>query len=355
MSPLKKEKSGFSSTKPFVNRHAVAVALFLLVGIAGVLFAEQKPEWVDGTSPQYPDASYMVGVGFGDTRQGAENSAYTALARVFKAQVRSSTREQEDFRQREEGGKTETGRKIDIQGTTEVSTEKVLEQVRIAERWVDPVSKVQYALAVLDRAKAASDLRRKSTAAEMEAKEWEGRAKKASDKLQRARALRKAILAARLNEGYEADLRIIQPMGGDAGAALVSSSALNDQLSLLLDEHFRVGVHITGPRADAVRDAILAGLHEKGFTSGSREDIVVGGDVGFEEVDLKDPKWHYVRWTAHLTLTEKETGKVFGSLTRSGREGQLSRAEADRKALVALQTEMTETVGETLLKFIFGE
>ena len=340
----------------FLRRASVLLSFWIVLAPLsdGKALAENKPDWVDGNSAQYPEASYLSGVGFGDSRQGAENSAYGAIARIFKSDIRSVTSEEENFRQTEKGKKIGVDRKVDIQNRTEVSSKKVLEQVRIAERWVDPVSQVQYALAVLDRSKAASSLRQKGDAAEMEAKEWEKRAEKSSNKIEKARALRKAIRAAAAAEEVEADLRVIQPsraaMGGLGGAG-----ELQHRLSELLDQHFRVGVHLRGPHAAAVQDAILAGLHEKGFTSGSEEDIAINGQVDFQESGPQDPKWHYVRWTAHLTLEEKETGKTFGSVNRSGREGQLSPAEADRKALFSLQTEMDETVGEILLQFIYGE
>lgn len=318
-------------------------------------FAGNKPDWVDGLSAQYREESYLSGVGFGDSRQMAENSAYAALARIFKSEVRSVTREEEDFRQTEKEKKVGIDRKVDIQNRTEVSTHKALEQVRIVERWIDPVSQVHYALAVLDRSKAASGLRQKADAAEMEAREWEKRAEKSPGKLEKARALRKAMIAAAAIEEYEADLRVIQPARASTGSGLIRSSELQRRLTELLGQHFRVGVHIQGPHAPAVQDAILAGLHEKGFVSGSEEEIVINGQVDFQESGPQDPKWHYVRWTAHLTLEEKETGKVFGSINRSGREGQLSPAESDQKALFALKTEINETVGETLLQFIYGE
>jgi hypothetical protein len=317
------------------------------------LFAAGKPDWVDGPSSQYPDTSYMVGVGFGDHRQAAENSAYAALARVFKTHVRSEIIEQEAFQQMEDGSKQEIDRRVDIQSQTGISTDKVLEQVRIVERWVDLVSQVHYALAVLDRAQAASSLRQRSLEAEREAEMWEGRAKRSSSKLEQARALRKAIQAARLNEAYRADLRIVQPTG--EGISSVHSAALQDQLRSLLSRHFQIGVQITGPHADAVRDAILAGLHEKGFASGPQGDILIQGKVDFEVAGPQDPQWHYVRWQAHLTLIEEEMQKAFGSINRSGREGQLSPSEAERKALSALQREITDTVGESVLQWIYGE
>jgi hypothetical protein len=330
---------------------SVVLPLFDMTAIG---LAAEKPDWVDGPSANYPEASYLIGVGSGDTRQRAEDSAYAALARIFRAEIRSATHEREDFRQTEKGEKVEVDRTVDLRSQTEVSTQKVLEQVRIAERWTDPASKVHYALAVLDRAKSASALRQKSLDAEMEAREWEERAKKSTDPLEQARALHKALLAARQNEMYESDLRVIQPTGRGDGLK-VSADALDDQLKTLLSRSFKVDVQVDGPQATAVRDAILAGLHNKGFTSGGEGDLLIKGKVGLEETDLKDPKWHYIRWTADLTLTQKEGQKEFGRIQRSGKEGHLTPKEAERKALSALQRELSETVGDNVLKLIYGE
>lgn len=325
-----------------------------LFDTAGVVLAAAKPDWVDGPSTKYPEASYLLGVGSGDTRQRAEESAYAALARIFRVEIRSATREREDFRQTEKGKQIEIDRTVDLRNQTEVSTQKVLEQTRIAERWIDSVSKVHYALAVLDRAKSASALRQRSLDAEMEAREWEARAKKSADPLDQARALHKALLAARKTELYESDIRVIQPTGQGDGLK-TRAALLDDQLKTLLSRSFKVDVQIDGPQAAAVRDAILAGLHDKGFTSGGEGDLLIKGRVGLEETDLKDPKWRYIRWTADLTLTHREGQREFGRILRSGKEGHLTPKEAERKAQAALQKELSETVGESVLKLIYGE
>lgn len=325
-----------------------------LFNATAVVLAAEKPDWVEGASAKYPEASYLIGVGSGDTRQRAEDSAYAALARIFRAEVRSATHERENFRQTEKEKQIEIDRTVDLQNRTEVSTQKVLEQVRIAEQWTDSISKVHYALAVLDRAKSASALRQKSLDSEREAREWEERAKKSADPLEQARALHKALLAARRTELYESDLRVIQPTGRGDGLK-VSVAALDNQLKTLLNRSFKVEVQIDGPQATAVRDAILAGLHEKGFISGSEGDLFIKGKVGLEEADLKDPKWHYIRWTADLTLTQREGQKEFGRIQRSGKEGHLTPKEAERKALSALQKELSESIGESALKLIYGE
>lgn len=327
--------------------------IFLLTAYGIGFSAEPKPDWVDGASSRYPDDSFITGVGSGDRRQGAENSAYTALARVFQSQVRSVTTDHENFRQTDRPSKVDFDRTVEIQNQTEVSTDKLLEQVRIAERWVDPVSQVHYALAVLDRSKAAASLRQRSLAAEMEAKEWEEKAKKSSDTLEQARAFRKAILAARLVEGYAADLRVIQARGIDV--PVVNAALLQEQLDGLLRKHFQVAVQVTGPNASSVRAAILERLHRAGFTSGAEEALLITGEVRLEEADRKDPQWRYVRWSGQFTLARKTPHTLFGSINRSGREGQLSLGEAERKAQLAMQEEIADAIGTSLLEFIYGK
>src|SRR5579884_340695 len=340
--------------KRFTRWTLLLSSLMLSFLTTGYLLATEKPDWVDGASAQYPEATYLTGVGSGDTRQRAEDSAYAALARIFRTEVRTTTHEREDFRQTEKGKKADIDRTVNLQNQTEVSTQKALEQVRIAERWTDRVSQVYYALAVLDRSKSASALRQKSLDAEMEARDWEDRAKKTTDPRDQARALHKALLAARQAELYDSDLRVVQPTGRGDGLR-VNAAALDEQLKALLSRSFKVDVLIEGPQATAVRDAILAGLHEKGFISGGEPDLLIKGKVAMEDADIKDPRWYYVRWTADLTLIQKEGQKEFGRIQRSGKEGQLTPKEADRKALAAVQKELSETVGESVLKFIYGE
>ncbi len=321
-----------------------------------IAFSDTKPAWVDGASLQYPQNTHLTAVGFGDDRQSAESSAYGAIARIFRSEIHSVTQEAERFSQTE-GSREETrvDRSVDIQSQTAVRSKIALEQVQIVEHWVDPLSKVHYALAAMNRSQAAMSLRQKMLEAASEAKTWEVRAKEASEPLVSAKALQKALKASKRVDEYQSHLRVIDSGKTNLDGGLSLTPDLKGQLNTLLNEHFQVELVLSGPHAKDVEAAILEGLNQQGFTLGPNSSLLVTGVIRFEKTGPKSPVWHFVRWSTRITLTEKASGQVFGTIRRTGREGQLSPDAADEKALIALQDELSETVGHSVYQFIFGE
>lgn len=331
---------------------AVLLSLFVTVEARS---AEPKPDWVDGQSLHYPEMTYLTGVGFGDDRQSAESSAYAAMARIFKSEIRSVTKESESFRQTESSQKeTKIDRKLDIQQRTAVQSKIVLEQVKIAEHWLDPVAKVHYALAVLNRDKAAAAFRRKLLEAELEAKTWLARAGQAERPLLTAKALNQALVASRQADAYQAKLRVLTPDQASPLEESAMSADVQHQLNVLLNTHFQVEIVLEGPHAAEVEASVLEGLNRIGLTGGPDAKLAVTGVIRFEVTGPKSPVWHFVRWSTRITLTEKESGQVFGSIRRTGREGQLSPEEAEQKSLIALQSEVNKSIGKIVFQFIFG-
>lgn len=323
---------------------------------AAAVFAEQKPDWVDGASLRYPEQSHLSAVGFGDDRQAAESNAYGAIARIFRSDIQSVTHEAERFRQREGSGQNAmTDRTVDIQSQTAVRSKIALEQVQIVAHWVDPKSKVHYALAALNRSQAAQSLRQKLLEAESEAKTWEARSREAKRPLLSVKALHKAVLASSRGDEYRMHLRVIDLSGGGFSKNAGVTADLQNQLSALLNEHFQVAVELKGPHAEDVKTTLLEGLNQKGLTSGPNAKLIIRGVIRFEKTGPKSPVWHFVRWSTRMTLTEKESGQVFGTIRRTGREGQLSPETANEKALAALQTELREGIEKSVFQFIFGE
>lgn len=334
----------------------VSVALLFLAMRVKPGGADSKPDWVDGLSPHYPQTTYLTGVGFGDDRQAAQNSAYAAISRIFRSEISSVAQEEERFRQTEESEQeTRIDRTVDIQSQTAIHSKIVLEQIQIVEHWIDPVSKVRYALAVLNRSRASSSLRQKHLEAEQALKTWEARAKEAETHLAAAKALYKAVGASKQADEYQNQLRVIDPGKPATAEQPGRTGVLEGELQKLLGQYFQVAVELSGDHAEEVGAAILEGLTRKGFASGPDAKLIISGTIRFEETGPKSPVWHFVRWSTRIALTEKESGQVFGSIRRTGREGQLSAKEAEQKSLAALQSELDKMIGKTVVQFIFGE
>ena len=333
------------------------ISLFLLIlSISDLAHSASKPDWIEGKSRKYPPEQYLTGVGYGDDRKAAEDSALAAIARIFQAEIHSKTSELEKYTQTDVKGKTHSSRDIRIDQITSVATNKALEDITIAEVWDDESENRTYALAVMDRRHAMVSIREKITAIDSDIAVMQQKSVTVSDKIERARTIR-AILKSLLDrEVYNTDLRIINPSGTGIEPPM-TLFAVKQQLQAILSNEIHIGVQLEGPHNKDVRSSIIEGLTKEGFSveeQGDIEnlDILVRGVVSFENADL--PQWKFVRWDITIDLVNQTNGKVFGSFTRHGREGHLNFREAEDKAVKALQKDIVNELSQQLVSFIYG-
>lgn len=316
----------------------------------------KKPDWVDGKAAKYPAEQYLSGVGLGDTRKAAEDSAYAAISRIFQAQISSRTKEWERYIQTEIKGKVQSTRDIQISQLTSVATKKVLEDITIAEIWVDDSERLTYALAVMDRAHAAAVLRERIAEMDRDVLALQSKATNTPDKIEAVQSLRRAMRILLNRDVYNTDLRIVNPSGKgiDPPVTLIS---VRQKIQRLLSNDIRIGVKVDGRHGARIRSAILEGLTKEGFAieqseEQSRMDVLVRGNVNFEKADL--PKWKFIRWAISVDLVNQSSGKIFGSLAKQGREGHLNFTEAEQRAVRALQKEVVNELSALMVSFIYG-
>ncbi len=329
---------------------------FFILAISDLAHSASKPDWIEGKSRKYPSDLYLTGVGYGDDRKAAEDSALAAIARIFQAEIHSKTSELEKYTQTDVKGKTHSSRDIRIDQITSVATNKALEDITIAEVWDDKSENRTYALAVMDRQHAMVSIREKITAIDSDIAVMQQKSVTVSDKIERARTIR-AILKSLLDrEVYNTDLRIINPSGTGIEPPM-TLFAVKQQLQAILSNEIHIGVQLEGPHNKDVRSSIIEGLTKEGFSvdeKGDLEklDVLVRGIVSFENADL--PQWKFVRWDITIDLVNQSNGKVFGSFTRHGREGHLNFREAEDKAVKALQKDIVNELSQQLVSFIYG-
>jgi hypothetical protein len=327
----------------------------LLLSSDDLFAAEKRPAWIDGEAPFYSEEEYLTGVGYGSTRSEAEDQAYAAIAKIFRARVEARTRESEEVRQAEANGRVETKRTIDLGQTTEISSRKVLENVRISERWEEPGTRVQYALATLFRPQAAKSLTEKVGGLDREIRDALQRAEKAQDRLDALREFRRAERLTLLREAYNADLRVIQRSGRGIEPPL-SSGAVREEIARFLSEGLTLSVSASGPEGGSLRPALVEGLSRQGFrvAQGEESDLLVRAEGEMRETDLQNPQVKFIRWEIRLDLVEGKKGKLVGSAGRIGREGHLSLAEAKVRARHAMEREASGPLIEELFKTLDG-
>jgi hypothetical protein len=333
---------------------------------------QAKPDWVDGVSTTYPSGQYLVGVGQAENRAAAEDRAYAAVARIFKAEVNAQAKDWESYLVIEQRGQSSEERRLTLDNLTSVSTDKVLENVRIVDRWVDVHTGLHYALAGMHRSQAETAFMERITELDRSISDDVQEARRPpDDKIAKVRALRRAARNLVLRETYNADLRVIRSSGQGTPAAY-RVSELTHELEQFLATNLILAVAVTGNQAEPVQRALTEGLLREGLqvssrpwgedrsssggvSSGPSPELLVRGMVRVWPIDVRDPLFKFVRWCSDLEVVDLTSQRVVGALSKGGKEGHLSEREATARVVRVMQQEFSADVAKAVAGHVFGE
>ncbi|MCP9463292.1 MAG: LPP20 family lipoprotein [Nitrospira sp.] len=326
------------------------------------LSAQARPSWIDDPHQAYPSAAYLTGVGQAENRQGAADQAYAAVARIFKANVDSHAKDWEAYFLVEKRGSTTEERRLALETVTKVSTDKVLENVRIMETWYDRVKGVYYALAVMDRAQAEMALLERLSALDQAIEADVSESRRVSDAVLKVRKLRRAAKNLVVRDVYNADLRIIR-LSGQGVRSPYQADRILQELEDVLATDLTVAVQVFGDHAEVAQQALAEGLVREGITviagaeDRERNDtaLIIRGVTKLMPVQVHDSFFKYVRWCGDVELWERATGRVMGIVSGSGKEGHLTEREAMARALRALRRHLSSEMAPAITAHLFGE
>jgi hypothetical protein len=172
----------------------------MLLGAAILLEAcsstPKRPVWIDKPDSRYSEDTHLAAVGSADEQEVAGDRALANLAKIFEVAVQESTI---DFSSAQVGsvdGEQTVENAQEVTRTVSTEARKVLEGSKVAEYWESEEGRV-YALAILEKAPAASRFRQIILAQDREIDSLVGYASSAADNpvvalnsLQKARAIR---------------------------------------------------------------------------------------------------------------------------------------------------------------------
>ena len=318
----------------------------------------KRPDWVDGDSIQYPSSQYLTGVGYASDRKSAEDRARAEIAKIFYSRIDSRTRSYQEYLQTTSKGKSRTEETFSIDEITKVSTQKVLSGVRISNVYQETgPGSLFYALAVLDRDQSATILTDRIQELDQGIKGLLIKAKDEEDTLAKIKSLKKAVQNHILREAYDVELRIVSRSGAGISPP-IHFTEIKSRLESILFRDFFIGVSVTGSRAGEIQEALVQGLNQQGFSISEdlgRASVLVRGAVEIEALDRGTPEWKYVRWRAHFDMVDKEGGAVFGSVSKTGREGHLNLQQAENRAVRKIRKALTTEITEKMRRYIYSQ
>lgn len=350
----------------------IMMGVMTLAALSGCAWfgGQPKPDWIEGVSAAYPFGQYLVGVGQAESRTVAEDRAYAALARIFKAEVSAQAKDWESYLVIEQRGQSSAERRLTLDNLTRVSTDKVLENVQIVDRWVDVPKGLHYALAGMHRPQAETAFMERISELDRSIGDDVEEFQRPSDKLARVKALRRAARNLVLRETYNADLRVIRP-SGQGTAAAYRVSELVQALEQFLAANLMLAVAVTGDQAEPAQRALIEGLLKEGLqvtsrpwggdrsigghSSGPFPELLVRGVVRVWSIDVRDPQFKFVRWCSDFEVVDLTSQRVVGALSKGGKEGHLSDREATAKVVRVMQQEFSTDVAKAIAAHVYGE
>lgn len=353
--------------------HTIGVLAVLVTGsmLAGCAWFGQRaqPDWVEGHSHAYPADQYLLGVGQGESRPVAEERAYGAVSRIFKARVEAESKDWESFLVLEAKGRANTERRATLDQITRVSTDKVLENVRVLDAWRNPATGLHHVLAGMHRGQAEAALAERLAELDRTVEADVAETRQSGETLPTIRRLHRAIKNLVLREAYNADLRVIRT-SGQGTPARYRVAELTGALEQFMAAHLLVGVEVQGDQVESVRQAIIEGLIREGLPVTARSagdepatggdgrkplELLVRGTVRLLDAHVPDPRFRYVRWCSDFVILEPRTQQIVGAVSRGGREGHLTSGEATAKAIRILQQEVASELARTLAGYVYGD
>jgi hypothetical protein len=311
-----------------------------------------KPDWVDGSSMEYPRDKYLTGVGSADDRATAEDRARGEISKIFRSQITvNSASEASESTVQRTGQKDDNSFSQSVANSVQNVSKNVLEGVEIPETWQDDASRGYYALAVLDKSKAVSGVTDKITDFDAQIKQWYAQMTQATDKLPKVKAGMKLLALFKARKHLESDLRVLDGKGipDPVDEAAVKATASKTLAGL------DVAVELSG-KSREVETGVVKALNGFGLqsTAGAPQapvDIIVSGAVETDPVAGTDTRWKFARSYVTVSLKDGRTNKVFLQFDASEKGSSSDYDTAAHRSLANLSNKVAQQVNDGVTEY----
>jgi hypothetical protein len=335
------------------------IAFVVLLGAGTLSFAAKKtPEWIAGTSRQYPPESFIIGVGVGDSLDGARSAARAEIAKVFKSRIIQSASDSNSEKTNRGDLRPGTESRTASEMKTNISTDEILEGVEIAQTWEDIKKRRQYALAVLNKQKLRQLLARQIEDREESLARRLADAGKAAAAVDGIKALTAALRDIDIRDELAARRRVVDP-APIPGLPGTSRSAIEKQREELLQ---RIEFVVTAENDDHLVSLISSRITARGFrvlpavlrkTPGVTV-VAVKAKRSTVPFERNNPHWKFYNWQAGLDMTDSE-GKIIAAVIKTGQSAHVTADAAESKAFTEAGDTLAAAADTAIKQYFFGE
>ncbi len=313
-----------------ISIRAVLCLSIMLVAGCGT-FKSAEPEWVRNPKTAYPDKTYLVAVGEGDTRRAAENAADANLARIFESHIESDERVVDTVR---ESGKEFT-RTTDLSTDINILSSQTLFNIQHAEAWKDRSGRY-HAVAYLNRRDTAALYRDKVADHTDRVASLLRYAEQANGPLEKYALLRAAVRTALENDLLLRQLKVIHPATASASAPPYSLDELQ-KATTDTAKRILVRISIEGDSAGQMTACLQELVTSYGFVIGEPYTLGMTGSVSITDTGLRTAGLVFFRYNLNVRIHDDED-RVLTTINAKGREAVGSPDEAPARCYRTMES-----------------
>jgi hypothetical protein len=317
-------------------------------GPAAVDSGGARPAWVDSPEAVYGRNRFTAAVGSGSSREQAEKNALAALSSVYRLSLQADQRIANSYQELVVNG-TASDWYEDASLEESIRTSTAMDLVGASIRGVWSDGSLFYAAAVMENAQTAQLYTRMIQDNQRIIDTLTDIPAASRNNMDGLARFQFALTLAEANKVFANVLSVI-------GAPVPAEMQQSEVYRLERDNIIRtipVSVAVEGDRENRIRSAFAAALTAEGFrTGGNDSPYQLQARLSFTEVQLPNQSNKFVRYVLEGNFVDRATGEVLFPYTANGREGHLSLAEAETRALRAAETKVKNDYAETLSTFL---
>jgi hypothetical protein len=313
-----------------------------------------EPAWVISPDNVYSRDIYVAAVGYGGERGAAEKNALAALTALFGQSVQADLAATVTYSEAVLNGAVSSySENTAITNAVKTSSElNSLVGAEIKDYWYDSKS-THYAAAVMEKAKTAA----------LYADMIRSNEKIISDLTTMTAAVKNSlggysryILAGTIADANRAFANVLSVVGNANTGIKPGDMKKGDDYRLEavnIAKSIPIAVELKNDSTKRLQGAFAAAVNKAGFSSGgSNSRYRISGDISFTPLELPNQPNKFVRYTLDANLIDTSTNSVLLPFTFTGREGHLTVAEAENRAVSAAERQVNEKYGALLSEYL---
>ena len=309
-----------------------------------------QPNWVKDPYTKYDKQGNVAAIGSGTARQTAEKSAFGALVAIFGQEIQVDEKVHVVYEEAVKTGvaaKWSENTRSDNTITTSAGMDTLV-GAEIGEVWHDTKNNTYYAVAVLNKAKAATVYRDMINSNQAMINNLTNMSAAEKNTLEGYSRYQFAATVADINGTYANLLAFIgAPFQGLKKGDDYRLEAVN------ITKAIPVALNVQNDKSNRIQGAFAAALTKHGFrTGGTNSRYALNVNVVSSPVTIANNanKWARIEVTANLTDTSTNT--VLVPYNFSNREGHTSQEEANNRAIIAAERKINAEYANMLDDFL---